>query len=144
MSNLFCHTCTAILAFKYLELEDFDPSGRQLLTTSSHSFEDSARQGCKLCVLFISVFGEKKMSEIRHRNIENQSLPDDKKNVTTFTLYSYGNNQLLLEVSHSRQGEEGLVKTRKSFMRPAHSGIMFLSPGRSFDHNFGILQILKI
>jgi hypothetical protein len=129
MSNLFCQTCTALLSFTSLALEDFNPAGVQLLTTSSHSFEDSAREGCRLCLLFVSVFGETKMGELRRRESENQTLPEHEKFETTFILYSYSSGHLLLEVSHKIRGQKSLERPRKSVIRPRHNGIMFLSPG---------------
>jgi hypothetical protein len=129
MSNLFCHTCTALLSLISLPLEDFNPAGVQLLTTSSHSFKDSAREGCRLCLLFVSVFGERKVGELQRRDFENQTLPEHEKFETTFTLYSYSSSHLLLEVGHKIRGEKSLERPRKSVIRPRYSSIMFLSPG---------------
>jgi hypothetical protein len=130
MSKLFCETCTAILTLKSIALVEFDPAGCQLLTTTSHNFEDSARQGCALCLLLLSVLGERKVGDMRQRFFENLSLPEDKKYETIFTLFSYGSNQLLLEVSQKKRGEARPQKKRNSVIRPPHSGIMLLSPGK--------------
>jgi hypothetical protein len=120
-----------MLTLRSIAINDFDLEGCQLLTTASHSFEDSAREGCALCLLFVSVLGEKKMADMRQRFFENQSLPEDEKYESIFTLYSYGSSQLLLEVSQRKRGEGTSEKKRKSVIRPPHSGIMFLSPGES-------------
>ncbi|KAH6666063.1 heterokaryon incompatibility protein-domain-containing protein [Halenospora varia] len=127
MPSSFCRTCTAILSSTSLALEDFDPEGFEVLKSTSHSFENSARQGCRLCLLFVSNFGER-MARIRHLEFENLSLSEEKKHATIYTLFSYGNNHLLLEVSHQSPGEERLGRKRESVIRPAHSSIMLLSP----------------
>ena len=131
MSKIFCQTCTALLSSTSLPLEDFDPAGVQLLTTSSHSFEDSSREGCRLCLLFVSVFGENKMRELRRRDFENKTLPKHEKFETTFTLYSYSSSHLLLEVSHKIRGQKTQERPRKSVIRPQHLCVVFLSPGAS-------------
>jgi hypothetical protein len=69
------------------------------------------------------------MGELRRRDFENQTLPEDEKFETTFTLYNYSSSHLLLEVGHKIRGQKSLERPRKSVIRPRHSGIMFLSPG---------------
>ena len=79
MSKLLCQTCTAILELKSIALEDFGPAGCQLISTMPHNFEDSARQGCLLCLPFVSVLGEKKIVDMRQPYFKNKSLPEEKK-----------------------------------------------------------------
>lgn len=129
MSNSFCETCTSILSLQSLLLNDFDPAGCKVLASTSHDFVENARSGCNLCLLFLSVFGGKKVAEIQHRNFEDRSLPDEQKQETVFTLYSYGNSHVLLEVSLQSQGERKPGRHPKFVLRPPHSSVMFISPG---------------
>jgi len=130
MSNAFCKTCTSILSLKSLLLNDFDSAGCQLLASPLHDFVENAGNGCNLCLLFISVFGESKSAKIKHRNFEDRSLPDEQKQETVFTLYSYGSSHVLLEVSFQSQGEQKPARHPKFVLRPSHSSVMFISPGR--------------
>jgi len=130
MSNAFCKTCTSILSFRSLSLNDFDPAGCQLLASTSHDFVENSRNSCNLCLLFISVFGESKLAKIKHRNFEDRSLPDEQKQETVFTMYGYGSSHVLLEVSFQSQGEKRPARHRKSVLRPSHSSVMFIFPGR--------------
>jgi hypothetical protein len=129
MANHFCETCNTILALKSVVLEDFTRLGCLLLTTTSHNFEQSAEQGCTLCLLYVSVFGARKRADMRWRRFENQSLPEDKKYETIFTAFSYGSGQLLLEVNQKKRGEQVPERQNKSILKSHHSGIMLLSLG---------------
>lgn len=130
MTNHFCETCNTILALKLVALEDFAPVGCPLLTTTSQNFEQSAEQGCTLCLLYVSVFGARKIADMRRRLLENQSLPEDRKYETIFTVFGYGSGQMLLEVSQSKRGEQVPVRQNKSVLKLHHSGIMLLFPGK--------------
>jgi len=70
------------------------------------------------------------MANMRRRLLENQSLPEDKKYETTFSLFSYGSSQILLEVSQRKRGESNPETQSKSVVKPRHSGVMLLSPGK--------------
>jgi hypothetical protein len=91
-------------------------------------------RGCKLCLPFISVFGENKMAEIRRRDFENQSLPEGKKHETIFTLYSYGKPPIVAPSKSYKTRRGTLLRKRISVIRPAHSGIMFLSQGELLEN----------